>query len=140
MKPDHLAARIIVLGFVLGVMAPVGLEIGEARAADSVADRVHQSIMRDHPRYPQYQTPKALAGCFDWQNSKPDEPDVRFLAVATPLTRGRGSTGVGRLASNALDRCRRGRQRHDAPCECQVIDRNGRNAIEPPADFSRRFQ
>ena len=96
--------------------------------------------MADFPRYPQYFEPKALAGCFDWQSSTPDEPSVSFLAVATRMRGGRGSVSAGRLASNALDRCERGRNREGASCDCQVIDRNGRNQIEPPEEFVRRFQ
>ncbi|MDJ0610603.1 MAG: hypothetical protein QNJ67_16635 [Kiloniellales bacterium] len=112
----------------------------DAGASSSIADRVHDSLMRAHPRYPQYQVPKALAGCFDWQNSTPDEPRVRFLAVATRGRGGVGSISVGRLASNALDRCQRGKSRNEAVCECQVIDRNGRNVLEPPEEFISRFQ
>ena len=112
----------------------------DAGASSSVADRIHGSLMDANPRYPQYRVPKALAGCFDWQNSTPDEPRVRFLAVATRGRGGVGSISVGRLASNALDRCQRGQRRNEAACECQVIDRNGRNVLEPSEEFIRRFQ
>ena len=133
------------IGRTLSSLIAVGLLFAspgaqDAGAASSVADRVHASLMRAHPRYPQYQVPKALAGCFDWQNSTPDEPRVRFLAVATRGRGGVGSISVGRLASNALDRCQRGRKRNEAACECHVIDRNGRNVLEPPEEFSRRFR
>ena len=111
-----------------------------AHAADSVADALHGSIMRMEPRYTQYSEQKALAGCFDWERSTPDKPAVQYLAVSTPFNRGRGSVSVGRLASNALDRCHRARRRNEAECECQVIDRNGRNVLAPPDDFIRRFQ
>ncbi len=111
-----------------------------AHAAGSVADALHGSIMQMQPRYTQYSDQKALAGCFDWQHSTPDDPSVQFLAVSTPFGRGRGSVSVGRLASNALDRCHRARRRNEAACDCQVIDRNGRNVLQPPDDFVGRFQ
>lgn len=111
-----------------------------AHAAGSVADALHGSIMRMEPRYTQYSNQKALAGCFDWQRSTPDNPSVQYLAVSTPFGRGRGSVSVGRLASNALDRCQRAQRRNETACECQVIDRNGRNVLDPPDDFMRRFQ
>lgn len=111
---------------------------GELRAGDLVADRIHESLMRSHPRYPQYSLPKALAGCFDWQKSTPDEPSVRFLSVVSPGRGRRGGASIGRLASRALDRCQRAQLREEAPCECQVIDRNGRNVLEPPEDFVHR--
>ena len=65
---------------------------------------------------------------------------VQFLAVSTPLRKGRGSVSVGRLASNALDPCHRARRRNEASCDCQEIDRNGRNVLQPTDDFVRRFQ
>ena len=135
---NHGSRRLVSLFAAATLLASLGAE--DASATDSVADRIHDSIMRAHPRYPQYQVPKALAGCFDWQNSTPDEPKVRFLAVATRGRGGVGSISVGRLASNALDRCQRGRRRNEAACECQVIDRNDRNVIEPPEACIRRFE
>lgn len=111
--------------------------VEELRAANLVAERIYESLMRSHPRYPRYSLPKALAGCFDWQKSTPDEPSVRFLAVVSP-GRGRRGASIGRLASRALDRCQRAQLREEAPCECQVIDRNGKNVLEPPEDFVRR--
>ena len=112
---------------------------GELRASGPVAGRIYESLMRLHPRYPQYFAPKALAGCFDWQKSTPEGPDVRYLAVATSMRGGRGNASVGRLASNALDRCQSAQQREGAPCECQIIDRSGSNVLEPPEQFVRRF-
>ena len=114
--------------------------VEELRAADLVADRIYESLMRSHPRYPQHSVPKALAGCFDWQKSMPDEPSVGYLAVVSPMRGGGGGTSIGRLTSSALDRCQRAQRREEAPCECQVIDRNGKNVLEPPEDFVRRFE
>jgi len=111
---------------------------GELRAGNPVADRIYESLMRSHPRYPRYSLPKALAGCFDWQKSTPDEPSVKYLAVVSPGRGRRRGTSIGRLASRALDRCQRAQLRAEAPCECQVIDRNGKNVLEPPEDFVRR--
>ncbi len=125
----------LISGFVLCYLS--GVE--ELRAANLVADRIYESLMRSHPRYPQYSMPKALAGCFDWQKSTPDEPSVTYLAVAAPM-RGRRGTSIGRLASSALDRCQRAQRREEAPCACLVIDRNGKNVLEAHEDFVRRFE
>ena len=122
-----------------GLLICVSGGLAEVRAADSVADSMYESLMRSHPRYPQYSPPKALAGCFDWQSSTPDEPSVRYLAVAS-RSRSRRPVSIGRLTSAALDRCQGARRRDEAPCECLVIDRNGKNVLEAPEDFVRRFE
>lgn len=111
-----------------------------AQAAGGVADALHRSVMDMRPRYQQYSEQKALAGCFDWQRSTPADPDVQYLAVATFSKRGQRSLSIGRLASNVLDRCQRIRESNQTACDCQVIDRNGKNALDPPDDFLHRLQ
>ena len=131
------------IGACLYVLSVIGLwhlgGFAGLRAAGLVADHMYESLMRSHPRYPQYSLPKALAGCFDWQKSTPDEPSVKYLAVAAPV-RGRRGTSIGRLTSRALDRCQRAQHREEASCECRAIDRNGKNVLEAPEDFVRRFE
>lgn len=127
---------LVLAGFLLCFLG----EVQAVRAADTVAERILASIVRDYPRFPRMSPPKALAGCFNWRESTPDSPDVRFLAIAQPLRSRRGRTSVARVASNALERCQRAQSREQAPCECQLIDRNGQLVLEPPDDFVRRFE
>ncbi len=110
----------------------------EATAADPVGERVYQSIMQAHPRYPQSMSEKALTGCFDWEKSTPDDPDVRYLAVAWRM-KGRGGMALAQIVNRAMIRCETAQRRDEAPCTCQIIDRNGKNVLEPPAQFIDRF-
>ena len=111
---------------------------GEAEAADPVGERVYQSVMQAHPRYPRSTSEKALTGCFDWEKSTPDDPDVRYLAVAWRM-KGRGGMALAQIVNRAMIRCETAQRRDQAPCTCQVIDRNGKNVLEPPAQFIERF-
>lgn len=121
------------------VLVALGLDVAPPRAAETVAERVYQSIMTAHPRYPQSTVPKALTGCFDWSRSTPDEPDVRYMAVAWRPA-GPGGLSLPKVVNRALYRCEYAQRRDEAPCTCQVIDRNGKNVLEPPADFVQRFK
>lgn len=121
------------------VLVTLGWDISALRAAEPVAERIYQAIMAAHPRYPLSTVPKALTGCFDWAKSTPDQPDVRYMAVAW-RTAGRGGLALPQVVNRAIYRCEYAQRRDEAPCTCQVIDRNGKNVLEPPADFVQRFQ
>ena len=110
----------------------------KAEAADPLGEQIYQSIMQAHPSYSRATTEKALTGCFDWQTSTPDEPDVRYLAVAW-RRKGRGGMALAQIVNRAMIRCETAQRRDEAPCTCQVIDRNGKNVLEPPAQFIERF-
>lgn len=123
----------------LGVVVLLSLHGGpEAKAAGPVSEQVYQSIMQAHPRYPQSMSEKALTGCFDWEKSTPDKPDVRYLAVAWRM-KGRGGMALAQIVNRAMIRCETAQRRDEAPCTCQIIDRNGKNVLEPPAQFIERF-
>ena len=128
-----------VLGLMTLVLVALGTDISPLGASETVAERIYQAIMAAHPRYPLSTVPKALTGCFDWSKSTPDEPDVRYMAVAW-RTAGRGGLALPQVVNRALYRCEYAQRRDEAPCTCQVIGRNGKNVLELPPNFVQRFQ
>lgn len=142
-KPEGMPrarARPMQAGWLLtAVMVVLACDVTAPKAAEPVAERIYQAIMSAHPRYPRSTAPKALTGCFDWAKSTPEDPDVRYLAVAWRMA-GRGGLALPQIVNRAIYRCEYAQRRDEAPCVCQVIDRNGKNVIEPPPGFVQRFE
>ena len=127
-------------GWMLALLLIVaGCESTVPSEVHPLSDRVHQAIMSEHRNYTTATVQRALTGCFDWENSTPDEPDVRYLAVAARRGTG-GGLSLDKLVDRALLRCEVRQRRDSSPCACQVIDRNGSNVLEPPPEFIQRFE
>ncbi len=100
----------------------------------TVGKKFHESIIKDAGFYERILGFKALAACIDWKASTPNSVQARYRAYPTPI-KGQATVSVGRLANSALYKGRGAQTRSQAPCDCQVIDRNGSNVLKVPKTF-----
>lgn len=105
-----------------------------ANAASALERQVYDDIMAKVTGYHGFREPKVMAACIDWD--APNFSGFRVAKVFITYTNEGSDVPVfiGRLAQDAKYRCKQWRKSEKVDCRCQMVDMNGKNVVEAPAE------
>lgn len=122
--------------FALSSCAPDGQPTVEQSPEQSaVAETLHSAIVGESRAYVRESGVKAMAACLAWQ------PDGAVTVAGVnwyyyPTALAYRNRPIDQLARSAVGRCQTFKNRNKIDCECQLISRNGDNAIVAPVGVS----
>ena len=96
-----------------------------------IADAVHAQITGNFGRYNYEGGVKVLAACIKWEGSEPvgiSSVHGYYYPTATAAV----NRPMNQLERNALGDCTANIPPENRGCECQIVDKNGQNAILVP--------
>jgi tetratricopeptide (TPR) repeat protein len=99
----------------------------------------HARITENFEKYNVIRRDKALAGCINWENSTPENIDIRHLN-ASSTAESSVSVFIGQLMNSAIAACNRVRETRGSNCTCVSIDTMGKPVLEVPDSFIEKLQ
>ena len=118
----------IIAGLILGSYGFVA----HADEKANLADRIYNYLMEQLPDYGTLPEPKVMAVCIEWDRAT--APPFYIHNVFATYT-GQGTDKqifIGVLQRDAELRCNRWASSENVDCTCQMLDKNGKNALRIP--------
>ena len=113
------------------LLATCGPAVDQPPEKQQIADALHERIMTANRLYVSESGVKVFAACIAWNGDRPTNVSNAHWYYF-PTRWSMRNRPVRQLEQSALADCSADKSRDGADCECQVIDKNGTNAIVVP--------
>ncbi len=113
----------IIVGLILGSYGSFAFSDEKA----DLADRIHSFVMEKIPEYVAFNESKVMAACIEW-----DGPNIHQVFSYRTDPHSDASIFTSKLERSAMLSCTRWASSENVDCTCQMLDKNGKNALRIP--------
>ena len=118
----------IIAGLILGSYGFVA----HADEKADLADSIYNYVMEKVPEYETLRESKVMTVCIEWDRPTPPSISIHQVFVTYEDPHTDIPVFINKLQQDALQKCERWASSKNANCTCQMLDKNGKNALRIP--------